>query len=141
MFELNGVLHWVISGETSQVENETGIILDSDSPIDSTVVMDNTSLSWIEPPRNYGSLRTEQRKPSDSGMNLVARLPMEIYATTRSARCIWRMDSKVRRLRRLWSETRLSDSPLEAERLIVHDGFVYWSSKQSILGFHGRQHL
>ena len=42
MFELNGMLHWVTSDETSQIENETGIILDSDTPIDSTVVVDNT---------------------------------------------------------------------------------------------------
>ena len=45
---------------------------------------------------------------------------------------VWRMDSKLEGSEDSWSETRLSDSPPEAERLLVHDGFVYWSSKQSI---------
>ena len=57
MFELNGVIHWVTSGETSQVKNEIGIVLDSDS-IDSTVV--RTTLLYIgQNPQKPGGIEDE----------------------------------------------------------------------------------
>lgn len=136
MFNLNGILHWVTSGETSQVKNETGIILESDSPIDGTVVMDNTlfvlDIASKKLMRVSEDGTTEAFRFGDEPRRLFSDGDT-IYATTRSAR--WPYGGWIIKLEGAedsWAETRLSDSPPEAERLLVHDGFVYWSSKQSI---------
>lgn len=136
MFELNGVLHWVTSSETSQVENETGIILESDSLINSTVVVDNTLFVLDRASKKLIRVSedgtSEAFRFGDEPRRLFADGDT-LYATTRSAR--WPYGGWIVKLEGSedsWSETRLSDSPPEAERLLVHDGFVYWSSKQSI---------
>ncbi len=136
MFNLNGILHWVTSGETSQVKNETGIILESDSPIDGTVVMDNTlfvlDIASKKLMRVSEDGTTEAFRFGDEPRRLFSDGDT-LYATTRSAR--WPYGGWIIKLEGAedsWAETRLSDSPPEAERLLVHDGFVYWSSKQSI---------
>ncbi len=136
MFNLNGMLHWVSSGEASQVENETGIVLDSDSPIDSTVVMDNTLFVLDRAGKKLMRVSedgtTEAFRFGDEPRRLFSDGDT-LYATTRSAR--WPYGGWIVKLEGSedsWAETRLSDSPPEAERLLVHDGFVYWSSKQSI---------
>ena len=136
MFELNGVLHWIISGETSQVNNETGTVLESDSPIDSAVVMENTLFVLDRAGKKLMRVSedgtTEAYRFGDEPRRLVAD-GNTLYATTRSAR--WPYGGWILKLEgseASWSETRLSDSPPEAERLLVHDDFVYWSSKQSI---------
>lgn len=56
-----------------------------------------------------------------------------LYATTRSSR--WPYGGWIVELNGSedsWTETRLSDSPPEAEHLLVFEEHVYWSSKQSI---------
>ena len=89
MFELNGVLHWVTSGETSQVENEMGIILESDSPIDSTVVVDNTLFVLDRASKTLMRVSedetTEAFRFGDEPRSLFADGDT-LYATTRSAR-------------------------------------------------------
>ena len=136
IFELNGILHWVTSSEPAQVENETGIILESDSPIDSTIVVDNTLFVLDRASKKLMRVSedgaTEAFRFGDEPRRLFADGDT-LYATTRSAR--WPYGGWIVKLEGSedsWSETRLSDSPPEAERLLVHDGFVYWSSKQSI---------
>ena len=136
MFELNGILHWVRSGDTAQIENETGIILESDSPIDSTVVVDNTLFVLDRASKKLMRVSEEGTTEAFRFGDEPRRLFTDgdtLYATTRSAR--WPYGGWIVKLEGSedsWSETRLSDSPPEAERLLVHDGFVYWSSKQSI---------
>ena len=136
MFTLDGNLHWVTSDETGQIDNAMGTLLSTEYPIDTTAVVGDTLFVLDRAGKRLYRVSeegtSEAYRFSDEPRLLIADGDT-LYATTRSAR--WPYGGWILKLEGSedsWTETRLSDSPPEAERLLVHDGFVYWSSKQSI---------
>lgn len=136
MFTLGGDLHWVTSSETGHIDNGTGTLLSTEHPIDTTVVVGDTLFLLDRATKVLYRVSeegtSEAHRFSDEPRLLIAD-GNTLYATTRSAR--WPYGGWILKLEGSvdsWTETRLSDSPPEAERLLVHDDFVYWGSKQSI---------
>ena len=136
MFTVDGELHWITSNESAQIDNATGTLLDTEHPIDTTVILGDTLFLLDRAAKRLYRISeegtSEAHRFSDEPRFLIADGDT-LYATTRSSR--WPYGGWILKLEGSedsWTETRLSDSPPEAERLLVHDGFLYWSSKQSI---------
>lgn len=138
MFVFNSDLHWLSSNDTSEIKNQEGTVMEIEASLDETVVVQdslyvldrqNQELLLLDTERGVSSVAFQF---SDEPRKLFASEDA-LYVTTRSSR--WPYGGWILRLdgsEDSWSETRLCDSPPEAEHLLVHDGSVYWSSKQSI---------
>ena len=138
MFAFNDTLHWLHVNDTSEIQTLEGSVMEIDALLDETIVVQDSLYALDRQSKELLLLDTVQGTASvafqfsDEPRKLFASDDV-LYVTTRSSR--WPYGGWIIRLdgsEDSWSETRLCDSPPEAEHILVHDGSIYWSSKQSI---------
>ena len=132
-------LYWTIeTTDSTQLINDLGTEWTLDFAVDEAISVNDTlylldreakTLYWFD---TETSAVTVAFNFSDEPRKLYLD-SNTLYATTRSSR--WPYGGWIVQLNGSedsWTETRLSDSPPEAEHLLVFDEHLYWSSKQSI---------
>ena len=142
IFMIGNDLYWIkIQEEETEIHSNSGMVL-LDEIVDELEVVgsniyfinrDAKTLSFIETEQSIENWFSETAFTFSDEPRKMTSSNDDLYITTRSTR--WPFGGWIIRLTGTeveLTETRLSNSPPEAEYIIVTENTVYWSSKQSI---------